>query len=222
MEILGINIYWLGHACFKVEGRVTVYIDPFQIKFPKEKDGDIVLITHDHFDHCSIDDIKKIIHPQTVIIAAKMCKGKIDNLKGSVNTIMYFEPGDSINVNDVIIKAVPSYNVNKFRSPGQVFHPKDSKYLGFIIDINGIKVYHAGDTDLIQEMSEFGRIDVAILPVSGVYVMTVEEAVEAVKILKPKFAIPMHYGSIVGSEKDAEKFKSLASQFTRVEILKKE
>ncbi|MFH7880896.1 MAG: MBL fold metallo-hydrolase [Candidatus Aenigmatarchaeota archaeon] len=222
MEIFGLKILWLGHACFKIESKVTVYFDPFQIKFPKEKDGDIVLVTHDHFDHCSIDDIKKIVHQQSVIIAAKMCKGKIDNLKGSVNSIMYFEPGDSINVNDVLIKAVPSYNINKFRSPGQVFHPKESKYLGFIVDFNGIKVYHAGDTDVIKEMGELGKIDIALLPVSGVYVMSVEEAVEAVKIIKPKIAIPMHYGSIVGSEKDAEKFKNLASEFTRVEILKKE
>jgi len=219
MEIFGLKISWLGHACFKIESNVTIYFDPFQIKYPKEKDGDIVLITHDHFDHCSSDDIKKIIHPQSVVIAAKMCRGKIDVLRENVNKIIYFEPGDEINVNNVLIKGVPAYNVNKFRTPGKVFHPKEMKYLGYILDIKGVKVYHAGDTDVIPEMSEFGKIDIAFLPVSGTYVMTAEEAVEAVKILKPKVAIPMHYGSIVGSEKDAERFKNLASQFTKVEIL---
>ncbi|MCS7093953.1 MAG: MBL fold metallo-hydrolase [Candidatus Aenigmarchaeota archaeon] len=222
MEIFGLKISWLGHACFKIESKVTIYLDPFQIKFPKERDGDIVLITHDHFDHCSLDDIKKIIHPQSVIISAKMCRGKIENLKGSVNKIVYFEPGDSLNVNNVVIKAVESYNVNKFRLPGQVFHPKELKYVGYILDINGVRVYHSGDTDVIPEMNTFGKIDIAFLPVSGVYVMTADEAVEAVKILKPKVCIPMHYGSIVGSEKDVERFKNAASQFTKVEVLKKE
>ncbi|MFH8120457.1 MAG: MBL fold metallo-hydrolase [Candidatus Aenigmatarchaeota archaeon] len=222
MDIFGLKISWLGHASFRIERKIIVYFDLFQLKYPKEKDGDIILITHDHFDHCSIDDIKKVIHPQSVIIAARMCKGKLDSLKNSVNTIMYFEPGDNVNVNDVIIRAVPSYNVNKFRSPGQVFHPKESKYLGYIVEINGIKIYHAGDTDVIPEMENLGKIDIALLPVSGVYVMTAEEAVEAVKKIKPKVAIPMHYGSIVGSDKDAEKFKNLASEYTMVEILKKE
>ncbi|MEM5815314.1 MAG: MBL fold metallo-hydrolase [Candidatus Aenigmatarchaeota archaeon] len=222
MEILGLNIKWLGHACFKIESNVTIYFDPFQIKYPKEKDGDIVLVTHDHFDHCSIDDIKKIIHQQSIIVSAKMCKGKLETFKDSVNSILYFEPWAFLNINNVIVKAVPSYNVNKFKLPGQVFHPKELKYLGYILDIQGVKVYHAGDTDVIPEMKDFGKIDIALLPVSGTYVMTAEEAVEAVEILKPKIVIPMHYGSIVGSEKDAEKFEKLASKFTKVEILEKE
>ncbi|MEM2004008.1 MAG: MBL fold metallo-hydrolase, partial [Nitrososphaerota archaeon] len=115
---------------------------------------------------------------------------------------------------------VPAYNVNKFRAPGVVFHPKEYGGVGYIIEVDNIRIYHPGDTDLIEEMKTLGRIDVALLPVSGTYVMTAEEAAKAVDIIKPDLAIPMHFGEIVGSEKDAQTFKSKAS--CRVEILKPE
>jgi len=221
MDILGIEINWLDHACFKIEKDQKIFIDPFQLKLP-EKDVDLILITHDHFDHCSIDDIKKITNQQAVIIASKMCRAKIDNFKPQVAKIFYFLPGDRIKVNNAEIEAVPAYNVNKFRAPGVVFHPKEMGYVGYILEIDKVRIYHAGDTDLIPEMNNLGKIDIALLPIGGTYTMDVEEAVEAVKIIKPKYVIPMHYGSIVGSEKDAEKFEQLASNYTKVIVLKKE
>jgi L-ascorbate metabolism protein UlaG (beta-lactamase superfamily) len=187
-----------------------------------EKDADVILITHDHFDHCSIDDIRKLANQQAVIIAAKMCRAKIDNFKSEVAKIIYFMPGDKIKVNNASIEAVPAYNVNKFRAPGIVFHPKEMGYVGYVIEIDKIRIYHAGDTDFIPEMNNLGRIDIAMLPIGGTYTMNVEEAVEAVRTIKPKYTIPMHYGSIVGSEKDAEKFEQLASAYTKVVLMKKE
>ena len=221
MEILGVDIHWLGHASFKIEKGQKIFIDPFQLRVP-EKDVDLILITHDHFDHCSIDDIRKLANQQAVIIATKMCRTKIDNFKSQVAKIIYFMPGDKIKVNNASIEAVPAYNVNKFRAPGVVFHPKEMGYVGYVIEIDKIRIYHAGDTDFIPEMNNLGRIDIAMLPIGGTYTMNVEEAVEAVRTIKPKYTIPMHYGSIVGSEKDAEKFEQLASAYTKVVLMKKE
>lgn len=221
MEVLGIDIRWLGHASFKIEKEQKIFIDPFQLKLP-EKDADLILITHDHFDHCSIDDIKKLVNPQAVIIASKMCRSKIDNFKTQVAKILYFVSGDKVKINNASIEAIPAYNINKFRAPGVVFHPKEMNYLGYIVEIDKVRIYHAGDTDFIPEMSNLGRIDIALLPIGGTYTMNVEEAVEAVKAIRPKYTIPMHYGSIVGSEKDAEKFEKLASEYTKVIVMEKE
>jgi len=221
MEILGIDFHWLGHASFKIEKEQKIFIDPFQLKLP-EKDADIILITHDHFDHCSVDDIKKVVNQQAVIVAAKMCKAKVDNFKSQVAKIFYFSPGEKVKINNANIEAIPAYNINKFRAPGIVFHPKEAGYVGYIIEIDRVRIYHAGDTDFIPEMNDLGKVDVALLPIGGTYTMNVEEAVEAVKAIKPKYTIPMHYGAIVGSERDAERFEQLASLYTKVVVMKKE
>jgi len=211
MEILGIKIDWLGHAAFKIEKYKKIFIDPYQLKI--KESADIILITHDHFDHCSIEDINKIASKETIIIAAEKCKKELEKLKDKVSKIMYVKPNEKLNFEKIAIETFPSYNINKN------FHPKNSNYVGYIIDIEGIRIYHAGDTDLIDEMKEL-KVDIALLPVGGTYTMNYKEAAEAVKLFRPKFAIPMHYGSIVGSEEDAEKFKELASNFSNVIILK--
>lgn len=220
MELFGVDIKWLGHDTFKVKNSQIIYFDPYQIK-PQEP-ADIILVSHEHFDHCSKEDIKKIIHRQTVIVASSLCRSKIDDLKTNVSQIIYFYPYQKITVNGVDIEAVPAYNVNKFRSPGVPYHPKESNGLGYIVKIGNVKIYHAGDTDFIPEMAKLKDIDIALLPVSGTYVMTAEEAAEAAKAIKPKVAVPMHYGSIVGSIRDAEKFQELAKGYTKVVILPKE
>ena len=190
------NIHWLGHATFKIvtEDKI-IYIDPFQLK--KKDQADIILITHEHFDHCSPEDVEKIQKPDTVIVTTSDCALK---LSGEIKKV---KPGDKINVKGIEIEAVPAYNTNK------KFHPKENNWVGYIINIKGTKIYHAGDTDKIPEMKDFKNIDIALLPVSGTYVMTAEEAAEAATIINPKIAVPMHYGSIVGSEKDAKKFADL-------------
>ena len=131
-------------------------------------------------------------------------KDCLDKLNGDIKLI---SPGEEIEISDVKIQAVPAYNVNKFRSPGVPFHPKEKRYVGFIVTIDGQKIYHAGDTDVIPEMENYDT-DVALLPVSGTYVMTGDEAVEAADMIRPKVVIPMHVGRGIGAENAADDFKS--------------
>jgi len=205
MEIDGIQLVWLGHAGFKIKNNgIVIYIDPFQIE-DNEK-ADIILITHDHYDHCSPKDIEKIAKEDTTIVCNEVCASKLDRKARII------KENGSIEVLGVIIKAVPAYNLNK------EFHPKGYG-VGFVIELSGKCIYHAGDTDFIPEMKNLQNIDIALLPVGGTYTMNAEQAVEAAELIKPKIAIPMHYGSIVGSISDAETFKELYSG--RAYILKK-
>jgi L-ascorbate metabolism protein UlaG (beta-lactamase superfamily) len=189
------NITWLGHDGFKIAASKTIYVDPYELG-GKPEPADVVCITHDHYDHCSPEDVAKIQKQDTVIVAAENCKGK---LRGDVRWV---KAGDKMTVDDLTIEAIPAYNVNKR------FHPREAGGVGYILTIEGATIYHAGDTDPIPEMEEL-EVDIAMIPVSGVYVATAEEAVEAANKIKPKIAIPMHYGSIVGSRADAERFKEL-------------
>ncbi|MEM0440828.1 MAG: MBL fold metallo-hydrolase [Candidatus Caldarchaeum sp.] len=199
-----VEVTWLGHDSFRIKRDVVIYIDPYQIKGGPP--ADVVLVSHDHFDHLSIDDLKKIVTDKTVIVAAKHCESQLKKLGKGVLKLV--SPGESVSVGNVKVDAVPAYNVNKFREPGKVFHPKEYGGVGFVLRIGNVSIYHAGDTDFIPEMKKL-KVDIALLPVSGTYVMTAKEAVEAATTIKPKVAIPMHYGAIVGSEKDAEDFKRL-------------
>ena len=214
-EYGGVKISWLGHDGFKIKNAKTVYVDPYEIKGGEA--ADILLISHNHEDHCSPEDVKKIVFAKTTIITTAESKRKLSKTKAK--EILVVKPGQKMLIDDVSVEMVPAYNVNKFRSPGHLFHPKENEMLGFIVTMNGVRIYHAGDTDLIPEMERF-NVDVACLPVSGTYVMTAEEAVESTRHIKLKVAIPMHYGSIVGDDRDAERFKTLAS--CEVRILSKE
>jgi L-ascorbate metabolism protein UlaG (beta-lactamase superfamily) len=215
-EYQGLKISWLGHDSFKIKNGKTVIIDPFKIR-PSSDKADILLISHEHFDHFSLDDIRKVVNENTTIVTIPAVKKELSGLK--VKDVKAVKPGDKLKLGDVSIEVVPAYNLNKFREPGKVFHPKEDGKAGFIIGIQGVRVYHAGDTDAIPEMKGL-KPDVALLPVSGTYVMTPEEAAQAAKMVEPKLAIPMHYGVIVGTELDAQKFKQLTA--IEVQILKPE
>ena len=200
------KIFWLGHDGFRIEAAKTIYIDPYQISSgPK---ADLVLITHDHFDHCSPEDVSKIQQSGTVIVTEK------DSAKKLSGDVRILAPGESVSLDDVTVVAVPSYNTDKD------FHPKKNAWLGFIVDVEGIRIYHAGDADFIPEMKDF-EVDIALLPVSGTYVMTADQAVEAALAIQPKLAIPMHYGAIVGDEGDALNFKKALEGKIEVLILPK-
>ncbi|MBU1131072.1 MBL fold metallo-hydrolase [Patescibacteria group bacterium] len=219
MDYQGIKIDHFEHDAFRIKaGGKVIYIDPYNLKENQIEPADYIFITHEHFDHCSENDLKKIISSKTIIIASESCGLEQKFLsKFKVESLIFMGHGEAAEFDDLKVKAVPAYNLNKFRSAGAVYHPQKDGKVGYIIDFKGVKIYHAGDTDNIPEMAELKDIDVAMLPVSGTYVMTWQEAVEAAKAIKPKLAIPMHYGSIVGSEEDAKKFKESAE--CEVEII---
>jgi L-ascorbate metabolism protein UlaG (beta-lactamase superfamily) len=201
------NIHWLGHDCFRIDGPPTIYIDPYKLPEEGLPKADLILITHDHFDHLSLPDLEKIRAKETVIVTVAAAAAK---LKGNVKVV---KPGDKLTVLNVPLEVVPAYNI------GKKYHPKEAGYVGYILTVGGQRIYHAGDTDVIPEMKDF-RVDIALLPISGTYVMTAAEAIEAVKSINPEVVIPMHYGTIVGSEKDAKYLAKSVS--TEVVILKKE
>jgi len=186
------GIHWLGHAGFRIEGEKVIYIDPWKIRGGPQ--ADIVLITHDHYDHCSPQDVARVSKPGTVVVTISSAAAKF---KGNVRIV---KPGSSLEVEGVHIEAVPAYNI------GKPFHPRRAGHVGFIVEMGGRRIYHAGDTDLIPEMSEV-KADVALLPVGGTYTMDAAQAAQAAERISPQVAIPMHYGDIVGSRRDAEEFK---------------
>lgn len=205
------NIEWLGHAGFRIAGSRTVCIDPFQMQ--EGEKADLVLITHPHYDHCSPADLKKIAGPETVIIAPIGCQSKIAAGRFHYAEFRNIQPGGKVSIYGAVISAVPAYNI------GKKFHNRHDDWVGYVIELDGKRFYHAGDTDFINEMAGI-KADVAFLPVGGTYTMDAREAAHAAAIIRPKIAVPMHYGSIVGSADDAEKFEKSVAH-SRVEIMQK-
>lgn len=211
-----IRVHWLGHDSFVLQGSRTVILDPFKAK--GDYKADLLLISHEHFDHLSEDDIKRFSSESTTIVAPKICEQQLRGIKAQKVTIA---PGSKTQIRGVTVEAIPAYNINKFRAPGKVFHPKEDGRVGFIVTLDGVRFYHAGDSDATPEMKSVS-VDVAFLPVSGTYVMTPDEAAGAAKAMKTKVAVPMHFGEIVGTRSDAERFKELVGGSCEVQILEKE
>ena len=201
------QIHWLGHDGFRIDGLQTIYIDPYQIAGGPP--ADLVLVTHEHFDHCSPEDVAKIQKKETVIVTEKDSAQK---LSGDVRVV---KAGDRVAVGGVTVDVVPAYNTDKD------FHPKAKGWLGFVVETDGVRIYHAGDTDHIPEMTHI-QADIALLPVSGTYVMTAAQAVDAALALLPKIAVPMHYGAVAGTADDALAFKKGLEGRVEVRVLAKE
>ena len=193
------DIEHLGHASFRLSGGGNVvYVDPYKLP-SSPHDATAVLVTHAHFDHCSATDVAKVAGQGSVIVAPEDCRGELGGIGAEFIGV---RPGDEVDAGGVAVKAVAAYNTDKD------FHPKANNWVGYVASIGGETVYHAGDTDVIPEMKGLAP-DVALLPVGGTYTMTAEESAEAFRMLKAGRGIPMHFGSVVGSEADAERFRKL-------------
>jgi L-ascorbate metabolism protein UlaG (beta-lactamase superfamily) len=201
-------VEWLGHAGFRIAvGKSNVYIDPYRVgHVPDELKADLILITHSHYDHFSPQDLELLTKPDTRVIAPPAVA---ERLEGEVTSV---QPGDVVEtqVPGVDVRAVPAYNTSKRDGEGRPFHPREAGCVGYELNVRGERLYHAGDTDVIPEMDWVVGVDVALLPVSGVYVMTALEAAEAARRIQPTVAVPMHWGEHIGSEKDARAFRDAA------------
>lgn len=222
MEVKHVKIDYLGHSGFVLSNGngKRIMIDPYNVSDRVEK-ADLILITHPHFDHCSIKDMQKLSKKGTVIVIPADAQSKITKIKDVEMQII--EVGEELSFGNVRVQAVPAYNINKD------FHPKSEGWMGYVIKINDVIVYHAGDTDNIPEMkklSGYGKKEnnfIALLPISGKYVMDVDEAINAASLINPDVVIPMHYGSgIEGTAEDAKRFVDGCRKFgLRAEILEK-
>jgi L-ascorbate metabolism protein UlaG (beta-lactamase superfamily) len=206
---------WLGHSGFRLEAAgATIYIDPYRVDDgPK---ADLILITHDHYDHFSPLAIERLSHDRTWVVAPA---GVAERLGGRVMSIA---PGEALG-DDVAgvaeVAAVAAYNTSKRDPSGNAFHPRDAGWVGYDLTVGGERLYHSGDTDVIPEMDAVAGVDVALLPVSGVYVMTAAEAAEAARRIQPRVAVPMHWGDHIGSYRDAQAFARTAP--VEVKIMEK-
>jgi L-ascorbate metabolism protein UlaG (beta-lactamase superfamily) len=192
------DLHWIGHSSFRLDEPMIIYIDPWRLP-PDSPKADLILVSHEHHDHCSPDDVDRVRTDETTLIANPSAAQK---LPPPLTTL---RAGESIEIAGVRVEAVPAYNI------GKKFHPREAGHLGFVLTLGEERLYFAGDADFIPKM-EAVECDVALLPVSGTYVMTAEEAAKAAQAIKPKVAVPMHYGAgVVGTVEDAQTFERLAS-----------
>jgi L-ascorbate metabolism protein UlaG (beta-lactamase superfamily) len=200
------EVEWLGHSGFRITvGRASIYIDPYRLAADEPK-ADLVLITHQHYDHFSIQDLERLRKDTTQVLAPPAVAERLDGNVHSLRAGDVFET----DIYGVDVRAVPAYNTSKRDGEGHPFHPRDAGCLGYELNVRGQRLYHAGDTDVIPEMDWVVGADVALLPVSGVHVMTALEAAEAARRIQPTVAVPMHWGGHIGSEQDAQAFADAA------------
>jgi L-ascorbate metabolism protein UlaG (beta-lactamase superfamily) len=201
------NFTWFKQSAYlwREEG-LAIYIDPWGVT--TDDPADAIFITHAHSDHFQPEEIERLRTPGTRIIAPA---NVASDLTGNVTAV---RPGDSLEVVGIKVQAVPAYNVKEERLE---MHPKRNGWVGYVLGLGSSTYYHAGDTDHAPELSEV-RSDVAFLPIGGTYTMDAAEAAGLAKAIEPRLAVPMHYGFVVGSPSDADRFASLADP-VKVETL---
>ncbi|MBI4177770.1 MAG: metal-dependent hydrolase [Candidatus Aenigmarchaeota archaeon] len=213
LVVNGVKIEHFGHASFRISYKdYSFYIDPY-IKPEDGKKTELILTTHEHFDHCADGNIRDLLEEVGSVVAPGGCFGQLKGLD-----VKIVAAGDEFDLDGVAIKVVPAYNVNKFRAPNEPFHPKGLG-VGYLITVNKTTIYHAGDTDFIPEMKKLGKVDVALLPIGGFFTMDFREAAQAANTIRPKIAIPMHYSTNDKIKADPNEFKKLVDKSVRVEIV---
>lgn len=206
------GIKCLGHSTIKINKEVKViYIDPFKIQ-ESVNDADMIFITHSHYDHFSPEDIEKVKNDNTVIIVTEDLYNSAQEIGFNTNNIITVKPYEEFNVLGIHVETIPAYNINK------KFHPKENNWVGYILTLDSAKYYIAGDTDVNEDNIKV-KCDVAFVPVGGTYTMTATEAAELINEIKPKIAVPIHYGTIVGTKQDAIDFKNAVDTDIECEIL---
>lgn len=194
-----------AHSSIRVESDKVIYFDPFQIS-EESHDADIIFVTHDHFDHFSIEDIKKIEKDDTVYVIPDC----MYNLLGGENVITVL-PGEMTVVEGYETEVIPSYN------PDKPFHPIDKGFVGYIVTVEGKRIFVAGDADINEDNMKV-KCDIALLPIGGKYTMDYKEAAKLANILKPELVIPTHYGSVAEDKEDGLRFKELVDPEIKVEL----
>lgn len=191
-------------------GAGIVYIDPFQMK-EEPKDADFVFITHDHYDHFSPDDIGKVSKADTVLVVPEKMAGKAREVSGIAGKIETVKPGVYREIGGLEFETTPAYNSLK------PFHPKSAGWVGYILRVDGQRIYIAGDTDATKEARAV-KCDVALVPIGGTYTMDAKKAAELINEIRPGVAIPVHYGNIVGKPGDGDIFAEHVKDPVKVEF----
>ena len=207
------SIEVLCHSCIKFNKGEVIYFDPFKIE-KNYNDADAIFITHDHYDHYSEEDIDKVIKEETIIVAPEDLLTKLLKKGFERDNMVLVTPNQKYTVKGIEFQTIPAYNVNK------QFHPKANEWVGYVLKIDGVTYYIAGDTDITEENKKV-KCDVAFVPVGGTFTMDYKEAAELINEIKPKIAVPTHYGSIVGEKSDGVSFSKLVSPEIEVEVLMK-
>ena len=203
-----VNIRVYNQASIKITGSKTIYFDSYLLE-EENHDADIIFITHDHYDHYDEDSIRKAMNNKTILVVPTILKDKATKL---TNNILVVEPNNTYTIDNIVIDAIPSYNTD---AP---YHPKEKDYVGYNVTMDDTKYYIMGDTSRTVATDQV-KTDICFVPIGGIYTMNVEEAIDYINYLKPKKAIPIHYGSIVGDISLGETFKKNINKEIEVEIL---
>lgn len=205
------NIEVICHSSIKINKGIIIYFDPFKIE-KKYNDADIIFITHDHYDHYSEEDIDKVIKNNTIIVSPVDLLEKLLNKGLKKENIISVKPYEDYNIKNLKFSTIPAYNIDK------QFHPRKNNWVGYLIELEEITYYIAGDTDITEDNKKI-KCDVAFVPIGGTFTMNYQEASELINTIKPKIVVPIHYGSIVGTKEDAINFKKLINPEIECKIL---
>jgi L-ascorbate metabolism protein UlaG (beta-lactamase superfamily) len=197
------------HSSIRIKSDATIYVDPFQMK-EEPHDADYVLITHQHYDHFSPEDIRKVINENTILVSPESMVDDAMELEREVKEIVAVKPGVYREIDGLELETIPAYNTIK------PFHPRRAEWVGYILRLGTKRIYIAGDTGATKEAKQV-KCDIALVPIGGTYTMDAKRAAELINIIRPEYAIPTHYGNIVGRPSDAKTFAKYVKSPVKVE-----